>query len=448
LWLVGGVLLLAALVATLRVGAEPEIEITSDLPGIGQRTLVTVVAREARRGPRRVRVEFIQTERSALLEDREIETAPTWKLWAGQAAEQTIEVPVGAAVTEGLVAGDATIRVSVWKARTWLRDPQPTVQELELPVRLTPPRVEILSSQHYPRQGGSEAVAYRLGEGVARHGVEAGAAFFPGYPLPGGRPGEYFALFAAPYESSSEETIRLIASDDVGNRTERAFVDRLRPSEARRDTINVGDTFIQRVAPEIESHSEGLDPSLSLVERYVAINSELRVRNRREIAELALDSEPRFLWQGAFAPLANGQVMARFGDRRTYLYDGRQVDQQDHLGYDLASIKRAPVPAANAGVVVMARFLGIYGNVVVIDHGYGLMSLYGHLSSFEVAAGDSVERGQTLGRTGQTGLAGGDHLHFGVFLHGVATDPVEWLDADWIRNRLLAKLAPVGGGTG
>jgi murein DD-endopeptidase MepM/ murein hydrolase activator NlpD len=372
---------------------------------------------------------------------------PVWKLWSRDAAEQRIEVAVGSTVTEGLVAGEAVIRVATWPARTWLRDPAPVVRELTLPVRLAPPIVEILSSQHYPVQGGSEAVVYRVGADVVRHGVEAGDAFFRGYPLPQGAPGENFALFAVPYDLAEDAPIRLVAIDDVGNRTERAFIDRLRGIDSRHDSIEVGDSFMERVVPAIEAQTPGLDPRGSLVERYVAINSVLRVENRRAIADLAANSVQRFLWKGTFLPLPNGQVMARFADRRTYLYEGKEIDRQDHLGYDLASVKHSPVPAANAGVVVMAQFLGIYGNVVVIDHGYGLMSLYGHLSAFDVAVGDEVERGQTIGRTGETGLAGGDHLHFGIFLQGVATDPVEWLDADWIRNRLLAKLERGGQGS-
>jgi murein DD-endopeptidase MepM/ murein hydrolase activator NlpD len=75
--------------------------------------------------------------------------------------------------------------------------------------------------------------------------------------------------------------------------------------------------------------------------------------------------------------------MASFADRRSYVYRGQTVDQQDHLGLDMAGVSHAPVPASNDGVVVLARFFGIYGNAVVIDHGYGLMSLYGHLSSIE-----------------------------------------------------------------
>ena len=132
--------------------------------------------------------------------------------------------------------------------------------------------------------------------------------------------------------------------------------------------------------------------------------------------------------------------MAGFAERRTYLYEGRVVDQQTHLGHDLASTRQAPVPASNAGVVVLARYLGIYGQTVVIDHGYGLMTLYSHLSSLEVAEGDEVARNQSLGRTGTTGLSGGDHLHFSVLVGGVMVDPLEWWDVRWLRSRIEAPL--------
>lgn len=429
----------AAALVSLRTGSQPEIELTADLPGIGPKTLLSVVAREPSRGLDRLLVELVQGERVTTLKDENYPTRAAWQFWGERTAETTLAVAVGSEVTDGLVAGPATVRASAWRAGTWLRGRESEVRELQLPVRLTPPQISVTSAQHYPTQGGSEAVVYRLSAGVARHGVEAGHAFFPGYPLPGGG-GAFFALFAVPHDFAVDGSIRLVATDDVGYRTERAFVDRLRPRQLRHDTINVGDGFIERVAPEIEAQTPGLNPAGSLVERYVAINDGLRVENRRELAELATNSVTEFLWRGAFIPMPNGQVMARFADHRTYLYQGREVDRQDHLGYDLASVQHAPVPAGNHGVVVRARFLGIYGNVVVIDHGYGLMSLYGHLSSIEVAEGERVERGQTLGRTGVTGLAGGDHLHFGIFLHGTATDPVEWLDEDWIRNRLLSKL--------
>jgi len=122
------------------------------------------------------------------------------------------------------------------------------------------------------------------------------------------------------------------------------------------------------------------------------------------------------------------------------MYDGQSVDQQDHLGFDLASTSRAEIPAANDGTVVLARYFGIYGNAVVIDHGFGLLSLYGHLSNLAVEEGQKVERGQAIGRSGATGLAGGDHLHFTILLHGLAVNPREWWDGHWIHDRLELKL--------
>jgi murein DD-endopeptidase MepM/ murein hydrolase activator NlpD len=133
--------------------------------------------------------------------------------------------------------------------------------------------------------------------------------------------------------------------------------------------------------------------------------------------------------------------MSAFADQRTYLYQGREVDRQTHLGFDLAAVARTPVPAPNTGVVRLARYFGIYGNAVVLDHGLGLMTLCAHLSSLEVQQGQTVERGQTLGRTGATGLAGGDHLHFTTLVRGLPVNPIEWWDGKWIRDRITSKLS-------
>ncbi len=108
-------------------------------------------------------------------------------------------------------------------------------------------------------------------------------------------------------------------------------------------------------------------------------NGELRRENAATLIELTKQSVPEFLWRERFLQMRNAQVMSDFADRRTYLYNGQAVDQQDHLGYDLASTRLADIQAANDGIVVLARYFGIYGNAVFIDHGYGLFTLYGHL---------------------------------------------------------------------
>ena len=93
-----------------------------------------------------------------------------------------------------------------------------------------------------------------------------------------------------------------------------------------------------------------------------------------------------------FHPFTNTAVEAAFADNRTYMYNGKEVDQQTHLGFDLARVVNSPVVAANAGKVLYAAPLGIYGNCVIIDHGMGVQSLYGHLSSFSVQAGTDRRR--------------------------------------------------------
>ncbi|MEZ5332014.1 MAG: M23 family metallopeptidase [Thermoanaerobaculia bacterium] len=441
--------LASAVLVTWRVGPAPALEVEADAPGIGRRTAVHVVAEEPARGVARTQVALIQGERETVLLEREHPTRPAWAFWGQRTARDEATVQVGRDAVDWLAEGPAVVRVSAWPAGTWLRRPEPSVEELELTVDLTPPLIQVLSSQHYPTLGGSEVVVYQVEEGTVRDGVQAGEWFFPGYDLPGRGGGERFALFAVPFDLEDPSSVRLVAEDGLGNRAERAFVDRLLPKEYRSDRIGVSDSFIETVAPEIESQTTGLEPSGSLLDRFLAINGDLRRENRARIRELTEGSAPEFLWHEAFLPFPNAQVMAGFGDHRTYTYGGEEVDRQDHLGIDLASLQRSPVPAAADGRVLLAGYLGIYGNVVLLDHGYGLATLYAHLSALEVSEGDAVTRGQTLGRTGATGLAGGDHLHYGVFLRGLAVRPEEWWDAGWIRDRLQRKLGdalPLAGG--
>jgi murein DD-endopeptidase MepM/ murein hydrolase activator NlpD len=138
--------------------------------------------------------------------------------------------------------------------------------------------------------------------------------------------------------------------------------------------------------------------------------------------------------------LSNSQVESFFADRRSYIYKGTKIDQQDHVGFDLSVTQHYPIEASNDGKVVLAEYFGIYGNTVIVDHGAGLLSLYGHLSSIDVKPGQAVKKKEPVGKSGETGLAGGDHLHFGMFLHGVPVDPREWWDAKWINDHVLSRL--------
>jgi murein DD-endopeptidase MepM/ murein hydrolase activator NlpD len=436
---------LAALVglAFFRIGPSPQIEIQPDRPGIGPRTVVVVRVKEPERGVGRVTVTVTQDGKDQLLatnDQRGYRPRAFWAFWGDVHAEDELEVTLGREATPGLEAGTATLRVAAERAGTWLRRPEPAVAELALPVRHTPPALEKLSGQVYLAQGGSEIVVYRVGEETSRDGVQAGDWFFPGHPLPGGSAGERAALFAMPYDLADPAQVSLVAEDELGNRASAPCVDKFFPKPFKKDTIPLDDAFMGKVVPEILAHTPEMKDKGDLLQNYLALNRDLRKINAERLREMAAGSRPEFLWRRVFLPVANAAVRSSFADRRTYVYKGQAVDQQDHLGFDMASVKQAPVQSVNDGVVALAEYFGIYGLTVVVDHGHGLMSLYGHLSKIAVKEGDRVERGQELGRTGETGLAGGDHLHFAMLLDGLAVNPVEWWDEHWIQDRIALKL--------
>jgi murein DD-endopeptidase MepM/ murein hydrolase activator NlpD len=184
-----------------------------------------------------------------------------------------------------------------------------------------------------------------------------------------------------------------------------------------------------------------LDPegTGSMVDRFVKLNNEMRKANTETIYNLRTNTVNKMLWSGPFIPL-KGARESYFADRRSYFYQGKKIDEQVHLGYDLAQKANTVVRAANSGRIIYAERLGIYGNCVIIDHGYSLESLYGHLSRIDVKVGDSVAKEQAIGATGATGMAFGDHLHFSMLVDGYQIDPKEWWDEHWIHDRILSKI--------
>jgi murein DD-endopeptidase MepM/ murein hydrolase activator NlpD len=435
----GLVLLLFIAQGIFLVGKAPSIEIKTEMPAIGKQTPFQATVSEYRRGLARVSVECIQGDRAVTLLDESYSPGSQFFPWGRKTVTETLTGAVGSLNVPGLSEGEAVIRVTAGRAATWLRRPDPVSREISLPVRLTPPVVQITSTHNYVSQGGSELVTYRVGESAVRDGVRAGSWWFPGYPLPGGGAQDRFALFSVPYDMDKPD-VRLIAADDAGNESEKTFIDRFNAESFKKDTLNINDAFISKVVPEILSQTPDLRDQGDPLENYLAINREERQKNAETIVGLAQKSKPEFLWSGSFLLLPNSKATATFGEKRTYLYNGKVVDRQTHLGYDFASVRKAAIPASNDGIVLLAGYLGIYGNTVVIDHGYGLMSISGHLSSIAVKEGQRISKGDVIGNTGSTGLAGGDHLHFCTLLQGLPVNPIEWSDDHWIRDRITRKL--------
>ena len=421
-------------------GATPKVSVKPAYPGIGRRTPVRIRIDDPQR-VEKVRVEVVQNGDAKPVLEKTFEPRSAWM--PGSPPPVTLTADVGRETVQGLRAGDATIRVTAERAGSLFRRPDPVVAEVKLPVRLAPPVLQVSSSFHYVNQGGAEVVVYRVGEGATRDGVQAGDWWFPSFPLPGSNDKQMrFAFFAVPYDMTDTSKVHLVAEDEVGNRAEVNFIDKFTPRPIHTDTIQVTDAYMNQVVPPILSQSPEIADKGDLLQNYLQINRDLRKKNAQVLKDLAQKSEPKFLWNQPFLPMRNAKITAAFADRRTYVYNGKPIDQQDHLGFDMASVEHDAIQASNSGKVVLARFFGIYGNAIVIDHGYGLMSLYGHLSSIGVKEGQMVQRGQELGRSGKTGLAGGDHLHFTLLLQGLPVSPVEWWDPHWIQDRVARKLGP------
>lgn len=427
-------------VFTMRAGEEPQISMEVKLPAIGPKTPLTVLVSEPVRGPVSISVVLDQEGDKTTLFSEERTPRPWHDLLGDEVPVETIELTIDKKTNaQNLVQGEAQIVVEVKAAGTWAIAGPAASKSVRLPVKLIPPTLEVKSSHIYPTQGGAEVVVYQVGEGAEASGVRAGKWWFEGYPLPNGGDNDRFALFAVPYDMDKADGVKLVARDDVGNEMAIDFIDKFTPKTPRRSTIRVSDDVMKKVVPKIMGKTPAFKDRGALVKNYVAINSEMRKANNAALVELSKKSKPEFMWNRSFVQM-EAQVLSTFADRRTYYHGETEIDRQDHLGFDLASTRKAPIPSANRGVVVMADYHGIYGHTVVVDHGYGLMSLYAHLSSYDVKVGDKVERGQTVGRTGATGLALGDHLHFTMMLAGLPVTPLEWWDDHWVHDRLALKL--------
>ncbi len=317
----------------------------------------------------------------------------------------------------------------------------------EVQVRLERPRITIVSTHHYVNHGGSEMVVYRATPADVLSGVRVGNVEYTG--IPAGSGDLKLAFFALLWNQDLNTPINAFARDEAGNESKATFVDNVFEKPQAKSRIELDDKFLNRVVPDIAEHapelklappSEGSD----MLPAFLRENGELRTLNADFIASVAKKSSPTRQWEGPFIQLGNSKVEATFADHRTYFYKGKEVDRQVHLGFDLAVTEHVPVLAAAAGTVAYADWLGIYGNCVIIDHGQSVQSLYGHLMSFDIKPGDKVTRGQQIGRTDSTGLAGGDHLHFTMLVGGQMVNPVEWWDPHWIQDRIDRKLKEAG----
>ena len=436
-WLV---LVAVAAIVAAAVFAVPRME--GSPPEIGERSEITlgriaqeieISLRDADSGLRAITVRIVYPGESKILLEREF---PGSRVVGGSTEAEIVAIQLDTGEL-GLPEGAAELVVTAhdW---SWRNGFDGNVGERRLPLRVdtTPPRLVVESGLTYIDRGGSGAAVYQLGEAVARDGVEVGDRFFRGHPIGGSD--RRVAIFAIPVDAPESPAIRVVAEDDAGNRSSASFPVRIKEVEFESSAVSLSQRFLeQTVRPLAEAN--GFDTS-DLSMAFRGVNETLRASNEARIREVLSAASTGRQWSGAFEQMRDSKVTSRFAEKRRYQVAGRDISGATHYGCDLASTAGAAVPAANAGVVVFAEDLGIYGKCVLIDHGLGVSSLCGHLSGLTVAAGEQVSKGQELGRTGATGLAGGDHLHFAMLVGDAYVNPLEWWDPEWVRSHVEVRL--------
>jgi murein DD-endopeptidase MepM/ murein hydrolase activator NlpD len=404
--------------------APPVVEVSPSVTVLGQATPITVEVRDPH-GVRKAQA-FVEQNGSR------------YSVWQAaqpsKTATSTFSFTAGVKSTPQLKEGKAKLIIEATsnglfgKTAHW---------EREVTVATQPPSITADSDQHYLYLGMADLATLNISGAWTEAGIRVGDQTFRAWPMPNGKPG-YFSLFAFAWNMPPDTIPTAYASNGPGNEAKSQLVVQFpkkeQPKYSVRD-LQITDAFMHKVVDELDPNGSG-----DYVTRFVKINNDMRKANNQTLFDLRTKTADHFLWSQPFQRQAHAAAEAHFADTRNYIYNGKKIDQQTHLGYDLAVTQHVGVEAANDGRVVYAAPLGIYGNCIVVDHGYGLMTLYGHLSRIDVHDGDMVKRGQVMGISGMTGMAGGDHIHFGMLLDGIQIDPKEWWDPHWIKDHIAKRV--------
>jgi murein DD-endopeptidase MepM/ murein hydrolase activator NlpD len=421
------VIAIAALLTIVLVivrSATPVLDIPASVTFLGQATPITVHVHD----PRGVRSVTVSVEQNGA--KYHVWDAPK----PSSDADNTYTFSAGVKTTPQLQNGKATLVLEATSSDLLHKSAR-----LERPITVVtqPPSISVDGDQHYLYLGMADLATFNVSGVWAEAGVRVGDQVFRAWPMPGGKPG-LFSLFAFAWNMPASTVPVVYASNGAGNDATGSMVIQFPKKEQPKYTthdLQISDAFMQKVVKELDPNGSG-----NPVTRFVKINNEMRRANNKTLSDLRLKTADKFLWSRPFTRQSHAQAEATFADLRNYIYQGKKIDQQVHLGYDLAVTQHIGVEASNDGRVVYAAPLGIYGNCIVVDHGYGLQTIYGHLSQINVHEGDMVKQGQVMGLSGQTGMAGGDHIHFAMQLDGVQIDPKEWWDPHWIKDHIAKRV--------
>lgn len=178
--------------------------------------------------------------------------------------------------------------------------------------------------------------------------------------------------------------------------------------------------------------------ALTQAQRAARRDVEAVEESRRQRLDAYQVRTDQALWNAPMIAPVAGRRTSPFGRYRTYS-DGQR---SHHLGMDIAAPTGTPVGAAAPGIVRLAGWQHIYGNVVILEHGQGVATSYNHLSSIAVEVGGFLEQGDILGTVGSTGQSTGPHLHWGAVVDGVAVNPEQWLGDGFVTATAWVPVPP------
>jgi murein DD-endopeptidase MepM/ murein hydrolase activator NlpD len=404
--------------------AKPSLDLPTPINTIGQSTPITV----------QVHAPHGLAKLTATLGQNNTQY-PAWQLTTSKTTDTTIHFDLALKTTPQLHDGPAKLILEATSAGLF---PGKTRIERDVTIVTQPPVLTADSDQHYLYLGMADLATLNVTGPYTATGIRVGDQTFRAWPMPTGngeaKPG-LFSLYAFAWNMTPGTIPVAFASNGTEVTTPLTVIFPKREQPVyKQDNIQVTDQFLQKVITELDPTGSG-DP----IARFVKVNTGMRKANNKTLSDLQTKTADHFLFTQPFARQP-AKSEATFADDRTYLYHGQKIDRQVHLGYDLAGTQHMGVQASNDGVVVYAAPLGIYGNCIVVDHGYGLHTIYGHLSRIDVKVGDPVKRGQPMGLSGMTGMAGGDHIHFAMQLDGIQIDPKEWWDPHWIKDHITRRI--------
>lgn len=415
---------------------HPQITLLNAPDHIGISREINFAVTDARSGIQDITIELVQKENKSTVYQKTLTRQGYFSHAGPNRLEESFQINTRALKFKN---GEAAIEITVhdFSFWNWMAGNQST-RKYPVVIDTKPPLVTIVQAPRYIKSGGSGIVIYQSNEAAASHGVTINGHFYPGYLQEGPKGERFVSYIGIPFDTKKIDEAMVTVTDSAGNQGRAAISMILKKAAIKSDRINISNNFLNLKLPEFARNYPEM--SGTPVEQYIYVNNEIRRKNAEEISRTSRISEQEQLWQGRFKRM-NGSRRASFPDHRTYLFQGEEIDQQFHLGIDLASTRHAEVRAANHGKVVFADYLGIYGNTVILDHGQGLFSLYAHLSQINVTLGDMVRQDKTVGLSGTSGMAGGDHLHFSILINGIFVNPLEWWDEQWLKLNIEQPLA-------